>query len=93
VPWPADQPLALALGKIDSAYEVYVGGRRLGGAGRLPPSPAMEYDRHRLFVVPASTREPDGSLVVALRVWRADGKSAGAAGPVEGRFELGRSSA
>jgi diguanylate cyclase (GGDEF)-like protein len=89
VPWPADQPLALALGKIDSAYEVYVGGRRLGGAGRLPPSPAMEYDRHRLFVVPASTREPDGSLVVALRVWRADGKSAGAAGPVEGRFELG----
>jgi len=89
VPWSVDQPLALALGKIDSAYEVYVGGRRLGGAGRLPPSPAMEYDRHRLYVVPASTREPDGSLVVALRVWRAAGKSPGAAGPVEGRFEIG----
>ncbi|MFN7977594.1 MAG: diguanylate cyclase [Vicinamibacterales bacterium] len=89
LPWPADEPLALALGKIDSAYEVYVGGRRLGGAGQLPPAPAMEYDRHRLYVIPASTREPDGSLVVALRVWRATGKSAGAAGPVEGRFEIG----
>ncbi len=89
VPWPSTDPLGLALGKIDSAYEVYVGGRRLGGVGRLPPTPAMEYDRHRLYVVPASTREPDGSVVIALRVWRADGKSAGAAGPVEGRFEIG----
>lgn len=89
LPWPADMPLALALGKIDSAYEVYVGGRRLGGAGRLPPTPAMEYDRHRLYVVPAATREADGSVVIALRVWRAEGKSVGAAGPVEGRFEIG----
>lgn len=89
LPWPSDEPLALALGKIDSAYEVFVGGRRLGGAGRLPPTPVMEYDRHRLFIIPASTREADGSLVVALRVWRAEGKSAGAAGPVEGRFEIG----
>jgi len=89
LPWPADQPVALALGKIDSAYEVYVGGRQLGGVGRLPPSPVMEYDRHRIYVVPASTREPDGSIVIALRVWRAEGKSAGAAGPVEGPFEVG----
>ena len=49
----------------------------------------MEYDRHRIYVVPASTREPDGSIVIALRVWRAEGKSAGAAGPVEGPFEVG----
>ncbi len=89
VPWPSAEPLGLALGKIDSAYEVFVGGRRLGGVGRLPPTPSMEYDRHRLYVVPASTREADGSVVIALRVWRAEGKSAGAAGPVEGRFELG----
>jgi diguanylate cyclase (GGDEF)-like protein len=89
LPWPANEPVALALGKIDSAYEVYVGGRRLGGVGQLPPSPVMEYDRHRIYIVPASTREPDGSIVIALRVWRADGKSAGAAGPVEGPFEVG----
>ncbi len=89
VPWPSTEPIALALGKIDSAYEVYVGGRRLGGVGQLPPSPVMEYDRHRIYVVPASTREPDGSIVIALRVWRAEGKSAGAAGPVEGPFEVG----
>ena len=89
LPWPAQEPVALALGKIDSAYEVYVGGRLLGGVGQLPPSPVMEYDRHRIYVVPASTRESDGSIVIALRVWRADGKSAGAAGPVEGPFEVG----
>lgn len=86
---PAAGPVGLALGKIDSAYEVYVGGQLLGGVGRLPPSPAMEYDHHRIYVVPGSTREPDGSLVIALRIWRAEGKSAGAAGPVEGPFEVG----
>lgn len=85
----AGQPVGLALGKIDSAYEVYVGGRRLGGVGRLPPEPVMEYDRHRIFVVPDAAKEADGSVVIALRVWRADGKSAGAAGPTEGPFEIG----
>lgn len=89
LPWPDDEPVGLVLGKIDSAYEVYVGGRRLGGVGRLPPAPEMQYDRHRIYVVPPSAREPDGTVHIALRVWRADGKSAGAAGPVEGPFEIG----
>lgn len=89
LPWPASEPLALALGNIDSAYEVDVGGRRLGGVGQLPLSPVMEYDRHRIDIVPASTREPDGSVVIALRVWRAEGTSAGAAGPAKGPFEIG----
>lgn len=89
VPWDASQPIGLALGKIDSAYEVFVGGRKLGGVGRLPPDPVMEYDRHAIYVVPPASREPDGSVVIALRIWRAAGKSAGAAGPVEGPFEIG----
>ncbi len=86
---PTSEPVGLALGKIDSAYEVFVGGRRLGGVGQLPPTQAMQHDRHRVYVVPAAAREADGSVVVALRVWRADGKSPGAAGPVEGPFEVG----
>lgn len=87
--WPADEPLALSLGKVDSAYEVFVGGRKLGGIGQVPPNPRMEYDRHRIFVLPASMRNADGSASIALRVWRAEGKSQGAAGPVEGPFDVG----
>lgn len=82
-------PIGIVLGKIDSAYELYVGGQPLGGVGRLPPAPAMEYDRHQVFVVPESARSADGSFLIALRVWRAAGKSTGAAGPVEGPFEIG----
>lgn len=86
---PSGLPVGLALGKIDSAYEVYVGGQLAGGVGQLPPTPRMEYDRHRVYVIPAARREPDGSLAIALRIWRAAGKSPGAAGPVEGPFEVG----
>lgn len=89
LPWPVDTPIGLALGKIDSAYEVFAGGRLLGGVGRVPPSPDMQYDRHRIYVLPPDVREADGSVVIALRVWRAAGKSPGAAGPVEGPFEIG----
>ena len=89
VAWPADQALGLTLGKIDSAYELYVGGHRLGGAGTLPPNPRMEYDRHRTYAIPSSARAPDGSVVIALRVWRHPRKISSAAGPVEGPFEIG----
>jgi diguanylate cyclase (GGDEF)-like protein len=89
---PADGPddiLAVTLGKIDSAYEVFAGGRRLGGMGALPPNARMEYDRHGTYVVPPSARAPDGSVVLAIRVWRSPGTSSSAGGPVEGPFEIG----
>jgi diguanylate cyclase (GGDEF)-like protein len=87
--WAADERLGLTLGKIDSAYEIYVGGRKLGGVGDLPPLPRMEYDRHRTFSIPPQARNPDGSLAIALRVWRNPAKISTAAGPVEGPFEIG----
>jgi diguanylate cyclase (GGDEF)-like protein len=87
--WPSDELLGVTLGKIDSAYELYVGGRRLGGVGALPPAPRMEYDRHRTFSIPPAAREPDGSVAIALRVWRNPEKISTAAGPVEGPFEIG----
>lgn len=88
-PWPTEEALGLTLGKIDSAYELYVGGRWLGGVGTLPPNSRAEYDRHRTYSIPAAAREPDGSVVLALRVWRDPRKISTAAGPVEGSFEIG----
>lgn len=85
----AAEPWGVTLGKIDSAYLLYAGGKALGGAGGLPPAPRLEYDRHRTFALPAEAVDPDGSVLLALRVWRAPGKAPGAAGPVEGPFLLG----
>lgn len=87
--WAGPGTIGVTLGKIDSAYELYVGGRHLGGVGALPPSPRMEYDRHATYTIPAEAREPDGSLVLALRVWREPRKRSSAAGPVEGPFAIG----
>jgi diguanylate cyclase (GGDEF)-like protein len=87
--WPADEVLGVTLGKIDSAYEVFVGGRRLGGVGEMPPAPRMEYDRHRTFSIPPAVREADGSVAIAVRVWRNPETVSTAGGPVEGPFEIG----
>ena len=82
--------LGLTLGKIDSAYEVFAGGRRLGGAGALPPSPRIDYDRHRIYAIPAATIGTDGRLILALRVWKSNQTSGTAGGAREGPFLLGR---
>jgi diguanylate cyclase (GGDEF)-like protein len=89
VPWPADVPLGLRIGSVESAYEVYAGGIRIGGVGRLPPDPSIAYDRHGVYLIPSRARSADGSVTLALRVWRAPGVDAGSAGPVEGAFEIG----
>lgn len=81
--------LGLTLGKIDSAYEVYVGGRLLGGVGSLPPEPRMDYDRHRIYPIPSSAVDPDGRLVLALRVWKSPQTRGTVGGPHEGPFYLG----
>ena len=87
--WSADEILGVTLGKIDSSYEVYAGGRKLGGIGGLPPAPRMEYDRHATYSIPPAARNADGSVTIALRVWRNPEKVSTAAGPVEGPFEAG----
>jgi signal transduction histidine kinase/CheY-like chemotaxis protein/HPt (histidine-containing phosphotransfer) domain-containing protein len=81
--------VGVTLGKIDSAYEIYAGGEKLGGVGALPPAPRLEYDRHRTYGVPHGAIGPNGELVLALRIWRAPFKAQGAAGPVEGPFLVG----
>jgi len=87
--WPGQETLGLTLGRIDSAYELYAGGQRLGGVGALPPRPRIAYDRHHIYALPPGVRQPDGSLVLALRVWRAPQFFSMAAGPIDGPFEIG----
>jgi len=92
VPLPpdgADPRLALLLGKIDSAYEAFAGGIRLGGIGGMPPQPRMEYDRHALYSIPARAIAPDGWLVLAVRVWKAPETNSRAGGLVDGPYWIG----
>ncbi len=82
--------LGVTIGKVESAYELYANGVRLGGAGRLPPEPRMDYDRHRTYAVPPQAIGADGRLVLALRTWRSPVASSAVGGPTEGPYLLGR---
>jgi signal transduction histidine kinase/CheY-like chemotaxis protein len=85
-----DLRLGLRLGAVDSAYEVYAGGIDLGGVGAFPPQPRLDYDRHRIYPIPARAVGENGRLDLALRVWKAPG-TPGTVGVLNaGTFELGR---
>jgi hypothetical protein len=81
--------LGLEVGKVDSAYEVFAGGQRLGGVGAFPPSARIDYDRQAIYSVPTSAIEPGGRLVIALRTWKSDATSPSTPAPVEGAYRLG----
>jgi signal transduction histidine kinase/CheY-like chemotaxis protein/HPt (histidine-containing phosphotransfer) domain-containing protein len=81
--------LGVIFGKVDSAYEVFAGGVRLGGVGTLPPDPRMDYDRHAIYPIPEPLIGPDGRLVLALRVWKSPATTPHAGGPVDGPYGLG----
>ena len=87
---PSELRLGVTLGKVDSAYELFAGGRRLGGIGALPPSPASNYDQHRIYAVPSEAIGPDGRLVLALRIWRSSYSPCTVGHPHEGPFLIGR---
>ena len=86
----ADMRLGLTLGKIDSAYQVFAGGRLLGGVGSLPPISAVDYDRHAIYSIPHQAVAADGTLVIALRVFKSAQTRGMIGGPFEGPFLLGR---
>lgn len=80
--------LAVTLGKVDSAYEVYAGGVQLGGVGGLPPHARAEYDRHRTYAIPPAA--VSGSrLVLAVRAWNSPETRPHVASLVEGPFLVG----
>lgn len=83
--------LGVTLGKVHSAYELYAGGRLLGGMGRLPSDSLMHYDRYRTYSIPADAISAEGRVVLAVRIWSQELYPGGvAAGAYEGPFEVGR---
>ena len=85
------QQLAVRIGEVLGAYELYVGGHLLGGVGKLPPLGEYDYDRQRVYPIPADAIGEDGRLTLALRVWGGADALADAwrVGPYDGKFRLG----
>lgn len=81
--------LGVTLGKGNSAYQVFVGGKLLGGVGGMPPAARIDYDRHITLPVSSHLISPDGQLVLALRVWKSS-ETRGSVGTLyEGPFYVG----
>lgn len=83
--------LGVRIGKVLSAYELYAGGKLIGGVGKLPPLSEINHDRTRVFPVPVSAIAEDGTLVLAMRVWGGSelAVSTWGGGPYEGSFRIG----
>ncbi len=84
--------LAVRIGKVLSAYELYAGGKRVGGVGSLPPLSEVIYDQERVFAIPTSAISKDNVLILALRVWGGDEAlvKAWSGGPISGVYMLGQ---
>ncbi len=80
--------LALDIGGIYSAFEVYADGQRIGEVGRLPPDPRIAYGTRAVFPLPPDT-VADGSVLVALRVYHPAGMSERVAGPSQANVRIG----
>jgi diguanylate cyclase (GGDEF)-like protein len=87
--WPSDQPLGVTIGKVNSAYELYADGEKVGEVGEFPPHAREDFDRHGTFLLPAARKGGPALLTLALRVWRPPNRPPGEAGTNSGPFELG----
>lgn len=71
---PTRPALGVAVGKVNSSYELWVGPReraeRIGGIGSPPPAAMVDYDRHAVWQIPAHLAAGD-SMDIWLRVWTA----------------------
>ena len=87
----ATEQLAVRMGEVMGAYELYVGGQLLGGVGKLPPLGELDYNRQRVYPIPLGAIGEDGRLSLALRVWGGGNALAEAwrVGPYDGKFLLG----
>ena len=63
---------------VDSAYELYWNGQRLGGSGRLGPAPRVVGTRPMRFALPTDTAGTTG--VLAVRAYLRPGSGVGADG-------------
>jgi diguanylate cyclase (GGDEF)-like protein len=85
-----DRQLAVQMGGVRNAFELYADGVLLGGAGSLPPNPEINFDLVRILPVPHRLMA-DGQLVLALRVWGGDELAvvAAGAGPYDAEPRMG----
>lgn len=85
------EQLGVRIGKVMNAYELYAGGRLLGGVGRLPPLAEINYDRQKVYTLPYNAIADDGTLTLALRVWGGEEYNVlnWGGGPYDGQFALG----
>lgn len=85
------EDLGLQIGSIRNAYEVYINGKLLGGVGKLPPNPSINYDELKVYRIPVELIDDQENIVVALRIWGGSDLSIGVtgAGPYGGSFALG----
>ena len=78
------------MGKVSDSYEIYVNGYLLGGNGKLPPDPAIDYDRHKTYPVPVNALADSPDVTVAVRVWKSSESGPSDGGLFEGSFLLGQ---
>lgn len=81
-------PLALALGDVDSSYEAYANGVRIGHFGEL--GKRIYFERPTVVPIPAGALRADGRLVLAVRVWRDPLSNGSWGGLTGGPVQLGR---
>ena len=89
--WEDREQLGIRIGKVLSAYELYAGGKLLGGRGKLPPLSEPDYDQEHIYPLPTSAIAADGTVVIALRVWGGEGgiPARWGSGPFDGEFKIG----
>jgi len=89
--WEDREQLGIRIGKVMSAYELYAGGKLLGGRGKLPPLSEPDYDQEYIYPLPISAISEDGTVVIALRVWGGEGAipMRFGSGPFDGEFKIG----
>ena len=67
------ESVTLTVSRLADAHEVYVNGRRIGGAGALPPEFIDAQDEVRRYKVPPGILEAGKYNTIALRVYNQSG--------------------
>lgn len=67
------ESVTITLRNVAEAHEVFVNGRRIGGAGAFPPEPRRARDGNHRYKIPPGLLEKDRWNEIAIRAHSADG--------------------
>lgn len=65
--------LKLNLGKIDDADQTFFNGKQIGAMGSFPPAYTTQWDKPRVYIIPANEIKWDKENLVAVRVYNLTG--------------------